>query len=72
MGQQTGVNEMTAKLKTVTMQVTVSCPKWLTAAQARKEVRSLINDEAFWGHCDPTGAAWEICSDNFRAVKITA
>lgn len=41
---------MAAKKKLVTMRVTVSVPKWLSAAQARKEVRSLIQHQAFWGH----------------------
>jgi len=42
--------------KQVTMTVTVSVPKWLTAAQARKEVASLIRHQAFWGHQPPPSA----------------
>lgn len=31
--------------KQITMTVTVSVPRWMTAAQARREVRTLINDQ---------------------------
>lgn len=55
--------------KTVTMTVTVSCPVWLSAAQARREVRALINHEAFWGHRDPATGD-EIASHNFRASGV--
>lgn len=36
---------MTRKRKALTMSVTVTVPHWMTAAQARREVRSLINDQ---------------------------
>lgn len=64
----------TSKRKTVTMTVTVSCPKWLTAAQARKEVRSLINDQAFWGHYhySESGHADVISEYNFKARSVSA
>jgi len=61
---------MAKKKKLVTMLVTVSVPAELTAAQARKEVRTLINDQAFWGHQltdDPEG---DVCEFNFRATKV--
>ena len=58
--------------KQITMTVTVSAPVWLTAAQARKEVRTLINQQTFWGHRDPTGEVWEIGESNFRAAKVSA
>lgn len=35
-----------AKRKQVTMSVTVSVPVWMTAAQARREVRTLITHQA--------------------------
>lgn len=38
----------TRRRKEVTMKVTVSVPRWMTAAQARREVRSLINHQANW------------------------
>ena len=34
------------KSKTVAMSVTVRVPAWMTAAQARLEVRTLVNDQA--------------------------
>lgn len=62
------------KRKVVRMVVEVSCPTWLTAAQARKEVRALINDQAFYGHPSPPDVAgWdEVDSHNFRAKSIRA
>lgn len=60
------------KKKQVTMLVTVSCPSWLTAAQARKEVRTLINDQAFWGHRPGFDFSLdEIDQYNFRASKVS-
>lgn len=44
---------MASKRKTITMTVTVSVPAWLTTAQARKEVRTLINESTVWGHRKP-------------------
>lgn len=61
---------MARKRKLVTMTVTVSCPTWLTAAQARREVKSLINDQAFWGHYDPTGDGNDISEYNFKARSV--
>lgn len=50
------------------MVVTVSVPRWLTAAQARKEVRSLIQHQAFWGHRSPE---WdEISEYNLKLKRI--
>lgn len=62
---------MARKRKLVTMTVTVSCPTWLTAAQARKEVKTLINDQAFWGHINP-GTYDEIMEHNFKARSVKA
>lgn len=36
------------KRKRVTMAVTVSVPRWMTTAQARREVRTLINHQSNW------------------------
>lgn len=61
---------MARKRKLVTMTVTVSCPTWLTAAQARREVKSLINDQAFWGHSGPGHCYDEISEYNFKARRV--
>lgn len=62
------------KRKRIRMVVEVSCPVWLTAAQARKEVKALINHQAFWGHHNPGRAISfneiEIAENNFRAMKV--
>lgn len=65
---------MARKKKTISMVVEVSVPAWLTAAQARKEVRSLIQHQAFHGHMgrNHVDDLWdEIGDDNFklRAVR---
>ncbi len=61
---------MTARRKKeVTMQVTVSVPRWLTAAQARKEVASLIRHQAFWGHTHPVHYD-EISEYNLKLKRI--
>lgn len=57
------------KKKLVTMQVTVSVPHWLSAAQARKEVRSLIRHQAFWGHYPPPSAKGEEISEYSLKLK---
>ncbi len=39
------------KMKLVKMHVTVNVPAWMTAAQARREVRTLINEQCgYLGH----------------------
>lgn len=59
------------KRKLVTMTVTVSCPKWLTAAQARKEVKTLIKYQEFWGHTNSVGYNYdEISGHNFKARRV--
>lgn len=57
------------KKKTYDLVVTVSVPHWLSRRQAAKEVRALINDQAFWGHREP-GTFNEIDNTNFRARKV--
>lgn len=37
-----------SKRKTVTMLLTVSVPSDMTAAEARREVRTLINNQTTW------------------------
>lgn len=53
--------------KRVRMVVEVSCPRWLTAAQARKEVRTLINEQCHWGHENRFECVDE---SNFRAAAV--
>lgn len=56
--------------KTIELRVTVSVPLWLSRRQAAKEVRALINDQAFYGHRN--GETWEEIDDhNFRARKVS-
>lgn len=55
--------------KTIELRVTVSVPLWLSRRQAAKEVRALINDQAFYGHYKP-GTFDEIGDHNFRARKV--
>ena len=52
---------MTARRKRVTMTVTVSCPPDMSAAEARREVRSLITHQANWS---------ADCYD-MRAIKVS-
>lgn len=60
---------MAKQTKTVTMQVTVRCPKWLTAQQARREVRTLINEQCFYGQ--PSIDGWsDVNESNFRAASV--
>lgn len=60
--------------KTIDVVVRVRCPKWLTAAQARREIRTLINEQTHHGTLQPEietrWAADSIGSDNFRAVSV--
>lgn len=60
------------KRKRITMTVTVSAPHWLTAAQARKEVRSLINDQAHYGHFNHEDPWDDVDETSFRAVSVKA
>jgi len=60
---------MSKGTKDVTMMVTVRVPDWLTSEEARKEVRSLIRDQCFFGHRDAFDSWEEIGSDNFKLVK---
>ena len=62
---------MTARRKTITMTVTVSVPSWLTAMQARKEVRTLINESTVWGHVKPDGFD-SIDHGDIKVRKVTA
>lgn len=62
---------MSKRTKLVTMTVTVRAPSWLPAAAARREVKALINDQAFYGTCK-AGTFDEIDESNFRATKVSA
>lgn len=65
-----------SKTKLVDVIVRVRCPSWLTAAQARREIRSLINDQTHFGTIRPSKetsfALDDIGSDNFRALSVRA
>lgn len=56
--------------KRIRMVVEVSCPTWLTAAQARKEVKSLIQHQAFWGHTGGRMIMDEITEYNFKCIAV--
>lgn len=57
--------------KVIRMVVEVSCPAWLSAADARREVRTLINDQTFYGTRE-AGTFNEIDDYNFRARSVRA
>lgn len=67
---------MASKRKTLTMQVTVSVPAWMTAADARREVRTLINEQCNYlgGHFvfDLNGGSTyrEVHDKTVRARKV--
>lgn len=52
---------MNTKRKKISFLVTVSVPGWMTAAEARREIKTLINDQ-----CNYTAEPEEV-----RAVKAT-
>lgn len=55
--------------KTIELTVTLSVEPWMTKAQARREVRSLINDQSFTGQRMTEN--WdEAVEDNFRCRKV--
>lgn len=57
------------RTKLLTMTVTVRAPAWLSASAARREVKTLINEQCFYGARKP-GTFDEIGDDNFRATKV--
>lgn len=62
------------KTKRLRMLVEVTCPDWLDPRDARREVRTLINEQAFVGqarHTQPMPERFsKIGPDNFRAVVV--
>lgn len=56
-----------SKRKQITMVVTVSVPKRMTAAMARQEIRTRIND--LCGHYDHLGYD-QLATEDVRAVKV--
>jgi len=59
---------MSKTRKRVTMQVTVSVPTWMTAREARREVRTLINEQCNYmslGQDDQ-----QVDPDTVRAVRV--
>lgn len=59
-----------AKKKEIAVSVVLSVPAWLSVAAARREVRALINDQAFYGSRKP-GSFDEIDESNFRAKRVS-
>lgn len=59
--------------KTITMSVQVSVPSFMTAAQARREVRTLINDQSNYlsGIMDRNGEWREVHDKTVRAKSVT-
>lgn len=55
--------------KQITLTVVVSGPSWMTKAQAKQEIRALINEQSFYGARKP-GTLDEIDESNFRAKRI--
>jgi hypothetical protein len=62
------------KTKRLRMLVEVTCPDWLDPRDARREVRTLINEQAFYGrqasHQPAPARFLEIGAQNFRAVAV--
>ncbi len=56
---------MTKRRKEVVMQVTVTVPAWCTAAQARREVRAMLNSSNNWELSGP-----DFQEGRLRAVKV--
>ena len=59
---------MSRHRKVVSMLVTVTVPRWMTAAQARREVRTLINDQSNWMCFAPDHE--EVDSETVRARSV--
>lgn len=58
-----------AKRKELTMSVRVSVPAWMTAAQARREVRTLINQQCNYLTSGPMELGWPEVSVKARQVR---
>jgi hypothetical protein len=57
--------------KTIELRVTVSCPLWVSRRQAKKEVRTRINQLCEYGYEGGPDHDWEcIDENNFRARKV--
>lgn len=59
--------------KTVQMTVTVTVPAWMTAAQARREVRTLVNHQSNYmdGGYDARSGDWrEVHDKTVRARSV--
>lgn len=50
------------KRKQITMLVTLTVPTVMRAAAARREVRSLVNEQCFWGY-------WEAGDIKVHSIK---
>ena len=62
---------MAGKFKHLSTHIKVKIPKWLAPVHARREVRTLINEQTFWGQRKP-GSFEGIDRDCFRLVSCEA
>lgn len=64
-----------ARKKVIRLVVEISAPRWLTKAEAKREVRALINDQSFYGTRERNPDGWrigdEIDESNFRAKRVS-
>lgn len=63
---------MIRRKKQIELTIVVSAPSWMTKQMAKREVRSLINDQCHWGHNGSYDHNFE-CADesNFRVRRVT-
>lgn len=57
---------MAARRKTLTMTLTVTVPTWCTVAQARREVKDILNSPNAWYLMTPDGSR----EGRLRATKV--
>lgn len=57
-----------AKRKKITVEVTVTFPSWMTAAQARREVRTLINNQS--NYLDHGPDFQDVHEKTIRATRV--
>lgn len=56
--------------KELNMTVKVTVPAWMTVAQARREVRTLINDQANYLSYNPADWQQEVTEKSIRAKAV--
>lgn len=60
---------MARSLKPITMAVTVMVPTWMNAAQARREVRTLINHQSNYLSHGPALEEFEVKARSVRSHR---